>query len=246
MSDIVYDPTRGFSWALTMRWSDLLFAHWPMDPDLVQAALPKTSPPLELDLWEGSAWLGIVPFRMSGIRWRWLPPVPGTDAFPELNVRTYVRVNGRPGVWFFSLDASSKLAVRAARATFNLPYFDADISVESLTPGPWTRYQSRRTHRGGGEAELEVTYAPQGDRFEAAPGTLERWLTERYRLFAADRNGRVRRGEIQHVPWPLQRATARFGTLNMTRWLGWDLPDQPPHLLYARELSVKAARLVAA
>ena len=246
MSAVPRAFSPAFPWALTMRWHDLLFAHWPMDPGLIQAALPQTSPPLELDLWEGSAWLGIVPFRMSGIRWRWMPPVPGTDAFPELNVRTYVRVNGRPGVWFFSLDASSKLAVRAARATFHLPYFDADISVESLTPGPWTRYRSRRTHRDGGEAELEVTYGPQGDLFEVSPGTLEWWLTERYRLFAVDGKGRVRRGEIQHAPWPLQRATARFQLLNMTRWLGWELPDQPPHLLYARELSVKAARLVPA
>jgi len=229
-----------------MGWHDLLFAHWPVDPGFLSSLLPRTDPPLELDLREGQAWLGIVPFRMSGIRWRWLPPFPGTHAFTELNVRTYVRAGGRPGVWFFSLDAASKLAVRLARTTYHLPYFDAAMRLENAPNPGRIRYQSRRTHAGGGTAELDVTYGPTGNPFTAQPGTLEHWLTERYRLFAAHPSGRLRRGEIQHRPWPLQAASAEFNTLNMTRWLGVELPPQEPHLLFARELSVKAAPLVPA
>jgi hypothetical protein len=131
-----------------MTWHDLLFAHWPVAPDALRALLPRTDPPLELDVRDGFAWLGVVPFRMSGARFRWLPPVPGTAAFPELNVRTYVTAGGRPGVWFFSLDAASPLAVRAARATFHLPYFDAGMACEADGDGVY--YRSRRTHAGGG------------------------------------------------------------------------------------------------
>lgn len=231
-------------WSLAMTWHDLLFAHWPVAPDALRTLLPRTDPPLELDVRDGVAWLGLVPFRMSGIRFRWLPPVPGTAAFPELNVRTYVTAGGRPGVWFFSLDAASPLAVRAARATFHLPYFDADMACEA--DGDGVRYGSRRMHRRGGAAELEARYRPAGEVFRSAPGSLEHWLTERYRLFAADRRGRLWRGEIQHEPWPLQPAAAEFATLNMTRWLGLELPVTPPHLLFAQRLEVRAWRLVPA
>ncbi|MFN0066005.1 MAG: YqjF family protein [Limisphaerales bacterium] len=235
-------PTKeARGWSLAMTWHDLLFAHWPIASEALRALLPRTDPPLDLDLRDGAAWLGIVPFRMSGIRFRWLPPVPGTAAFPELNVRTYVTAHGRPGVWFFSLDAASPLAVRAARATFHLPYFDADMACAA--DGDGVRYRSRRTHRGGGEAQLEARYRPAGEVFRSAPGSLEHWLTERYRLFAADRRGRLWRGEIQHGPWPLQPAAVEFAALDMTRWLGLGLPATPPHLLFARRLEVRAWRL---
>ena len=222
-----------------MRWHDLLFAHWPVAADLLAAQLPRTDPPLELDTFEGQAWLGVVPFRMSGIRWRRFLPLPGTSAFPELNVRTYVRANGRPGVWFFSLDAGSKLAVRIARWTYHLPYYDADIACEVQSNGV-VNYSSERTHSGGGTATLAVSYEGLGDLFAAQSGSLEHWLTERYRLFAADSRRRLWRGEIRHSPWPLQPAKATFTHLNMTTQLGFALPSSEPHLLFARELSVKA------
>ena len=227
-----------------MDWDDLLFAHWPVDPSVLARLLPSTEPPLELDVRDGVGWIGVVPFRMRRIHPRWLPPIPGTDTFPELNVRTYVRVGGLPGVWFFSLDATSRLAVRVARLAYYLPYFDADIQVERDPRMDACHYHSRRTHRGGGEAQLDLTYLPIGDPQQFAAGTLEAWLTERYRLFAADRRGRVWRGEIHHEPWPLHAAEAEFRTLDMTRWLGLDLPQHPPHLLYARHLSVRAEALV--
>jgi uncharacterized protein YqjF (DUF2071 family) len=227
-----------------MRWRDLLFAHWPIAPEVLRVLLPPTNPPLQLDTFQEVAWLGIIPFRMSGIRRRGLPPVPGTRAFPELNVRTYVTVHDRPGVWFFSLDAASPLAVRVARWTYHLPYFDAVMTARA--GDGWVNYASRRTHRNGGTAELRGRFRPQGEAFCSGPGTLEEWLTERYRLFAADARGRLWRGEIAHERWPLHQAEAEFETLNMTRWLGVELPAQNPHLLFARELTVRAWRLVPA
>jgi uncharacterized protein YqjF (DUF2071 family) len=161
-----------------------------------------------------------------------------------LNVRTYVTAGGRPGVWFFSLDAASRLAVRIARATFHLPYFDAAMACTER--GGEIHYSSRRTHRDGGTARLEVRYRATGEPFASRPGSLEHWLTERYRLFAADRRGRLWRGEIEHAPWPLQPAEAEFATLDMTRWLDLALPAQPPHLLFARKLDVRAWRLARA
>ena len=238
------NPATATPPALAMVWQDLLFAHWPVPEDTLRALLPRTTPALELDTFQGQAWLGIVPFRMSGIRRRYLPPIPGTTAFPELNVRTYVRVNGRPGVWFFSLDAASWPAVRAARFCFHLPYFDATMACE--TGDGWIRYASRRRHPREGRAELTGRYRPNGPVFHSEAGSLEDWLTARYRLFAVGRQGKLWRGEIQHAPWPLQRAEAEFATLDMTRWLGVELPDAAPHLLFSQELAVQAWSLIPA
>jgi len=227
-----------------MEWRDLLFAHWPMAPEVLSALLPVTTPALQLDTFEGQAWVGIVPFRMRGIHWRGWPPVPGTSAFAELNVRTYVIANGRPGVWFFSLDAANPLAVRVARQTHHLPYFDADMTV---TPhGAGVAYASWRTHRNGGTAELLARYEPAGPPMLAVEGRLEHWLTERYRLFSADRSGRLHRCEIEHAPWLLQPARASFSCLNMTRWMGLELPASPPHLLFSKSQGVRAHRLIRA
>jgi uncharacterized protein YqjF (DUF2071 family) len=235
-------PTPSGPASLGMKWHDLLFAHWPMPVEALRSLLPSTNPALELDTFQGEAWIGVVPFRMSGIRLRGCPPIPGTAAFPELNVRTYVRANGRTGVWFFSLDAASWLAVRAARISFHLPYFDAVMACER--DEGWIRYASRRQHRRDGIAELTVRYCPTGPVFQGEAGSLEDWLTARYRLFAADRRGKLWRGEIQHEPWPLQRAQAEFTTLDMVRWLGLELPVTTPHLLYSRCLAVQAWRLL--
>ncbi len=243
MGDAFSTPIPRFP-ALRMAWCDLLFAHWRVSADQLRSLLPRADPGLELDLFEGEAWIGIVPFRMADVRWTGLPALPGTRDFPELNVRTYVRVAGRPGVWFFSLDAASRLAVRGARTGFHLPYWDAEMRCE--TAGDGLRYFSRRIHRGGGEARFLGNYAPCGPGFRSAPGTLEHWLTERYRLFVADSRGRLWRGEIDHAPWPLQPAQATLTTCTMTSPLGLILPEEPPHLLFARRLEVRAGMLVRA
>jgi len=208
-------------WVNAQSWLDLLFAHWPLDPERVRPLVPA---PLELDLYEGRAWIGVVPFLLAGFRARLLPPIPGTAVFPEVNVRTYVRHGGKAGVWFFSLDAASRLAVHGARLAFGLPYFHADMAIDRN--GGWIRYASRR--RGGGdEAALACRYRPTGAPFEPAPGTLEHFLVERYALFAL-RRGRLVRGEIHHRPWTLRAAEAEIARATLVRAAGIELPDAPP------------------
>ena len=225
-------PLPRSPWVMTQRWHALLFAHWRVPARELRQRIP---PALELDLFEGEAWVGIVPFRMSGVRLRLCPPLPGTSAFPELNVRTYVRSGDRPGIWFFSLDAASRLAVRAARRAFHLPYFDARMRLEEKAGR--IRYSSERTHAGARAAELALEYGPEsGDTFETAPGTLEHFLTERYRLYAADRRGRIRAGEIHHPPWKLQRGCASIATNTMAEAHGIRLEQSAPELLHFARL----------
>jgi uncharacterized protein YqjF (DUF2071 family) len=189
-------------WLMGQTWEDLLFAHWRAPADALRRHLP---PGLELDLYEGEAWLGLTPFRLSGLRARGLPPVPLVSSFLELNTRTYVTAHGKPGIWFFSLDASSVLAVEGARRIYKLPYFRADISAERRDG--WIRYESGRRDRRGAPATFRARYRPSGAVFEAEPGSLEHFLTERYCLYTRDQ-GRLKRAEIHHEPWPLQLAEA--------------------------------------
>ena len=218
-----------------MRWEDLLFAHWPVAPAVLRPLLPAG---LGLDTFEGRAWLGVVPFRMNAVRGRCLPRLPGATTFPELNVRTYVTAGGRPGVWFFSLDAAHRLAVRVARRTFHLPYFDADMTCRN--DGDVVAYASCRTHRGAPPAQFVGRYRPVGPVAPTGPGSLDAFLTERYCLYAASPGGTIRRGEIHHAPWPLQPAEAEFEALDMTAQFGVALPDVPPLLHFARRLDVVA------
>ena len=168
---------------------------------------------------------------------RRMPPLRGTSAFPELNVRTYVRVAGKPGVWFFSLDAQSPLAVAAARRWFHLPYFRAQMSL-TRAPNGTIHYRSKRTHRNASAAELRVKYKPVGEVFQAAPGTIDHFLVERYCLYAA-RARRIYRGEIDHAPWPLQPAEAEIETNTMAFASGIILPGQQPLLHFAEYQDVK-------
>jgi uncharacterized protein len=176
------------------------------------------------------------PFRMSGVRLRLTPPLPLLSAFPELNVRTYVVADKKPGVWFFSLDARNPVAVAAARAWFHLPYFRARMYCEDREG--WIHYASDRTHRGAHPAVLHTKYRPTGEAFESEHGTLEHFLTERYCLYAADSHGRVSRGEIHHQPWQLQIAEAQFQRNSMTEAGGIALPLQNPLLHFARRQDV--------
>jgi uncharacterized protein len=228
-------PVPTGPWALFMRWHDLLFMHWSVPEEMLRTLLP---PALQLDTYDGRAWLGITPFRMSGVRPRLLPSVPWLSNFPELNVRTYVTAEDKPGIWFLSLDAGSRVAVRLARAAFHLPYFDAEMLCR--TSGGEVHYRSVRTHRGAPKAQFAVRYLPVGEPFESRPGTLEDFLTERYCLYSADKSGEVRRGDIHHYPWPLQRAEAEIGSLAMTGPFGIELPDADPILHFSRRLDVLA------
>ncbi len=214
-------PLPERSWHMTMSWLDLLFAHWQLDPETLRALLPAD---LELDTFEGRAWIGVVPFRMAHVGPRGLNWIPGVSAFPELNVRTYVVRGGKPGVWFFSLDATSKVAVAAARAGFHLPYFRARMRCDPREG--WIDYASERRHRGQAAGVFRGRYRGVGDTYLAAEGSLEQWLTRRYCLYAQDRRGRIRRGEIHHKPWPLRRAEAEIETCTVTEAWGVQLPPQ--------------------
>jgi uncharacterized protein len=218
---------------MTQTWHELLFAHWPIEPGAFRPLIPSLLP---LDTYEGQCWVGVVPFRMSNVRPRWLPPVPNLSSFVELNVRTYVTLHGIPGVYFFSLDASNAIAVAIARAMFHLPYFNAVMSSERVDDT--IHYYSRRTHRGAPPAEFKATYRPIAPVTYARPGSLEHWFTERYCLYTVVRDGRVYRGDIHHIQWPLQSAELEATSDTMAVSHGIHLPDTPPLLHYAQRLEV--------
>lgn len=220
-------------WILAQSWHDLLFAHWPLPEALLRPHIPAR---LEVDVFTGQAWIGVVPFRMSGVRLRGTPAVPWLSAFPELNVRTYVVADGKPGVWFFSLDAGNPLAVAIARARFHLPYFRARMSCEER--GGWIEYRSQRKHRGAASGELAGRYRPMGAKFFAPRESLEYFLTERYCLYTTDGEGRVIRGEIHHAPWPLQIAEAELKENTMAAAAGFSLPEEEPVLHFAKRQDV--------
>jgi uncharacterized protein len=216
------------------RWSELLFIHRPAKIDVLRAVLP---PALTLDLYEGAAWVSVTPFYLSRLRARGLPPLPVVSEFPELNVRTYVTYGGKPGVYFFSLDAGSSLAVMGARMLYHLPYFRASMVVGETRDGT-IHYTSRRTHRGAAPAEFRATYRPSGAVSHSKPGTLDHWLTERYCLYALDAARRVYRAEIHHHPWELQPAEVEIERDTMVVAAGLELPSEPARISFSRRLDV--------
>jgi uncharacterized protein len=209
-------------------WEDLLFAHWRVDADALRRLLPDA---VRLQTHDGAAWLGMTPFRVSALRLRGTLPLPRVSSFLELNVRTYVTAGGKPGIWFFSLDASSRVAAEAARRTYKLPYFQARIGATHQ--GEWIEYESARVGNGGGPHVFSARYRPSGEVFNAAPGSLEEFLTERYCLYAVAERGRLHRAEIHHPPWPLQRAGATI-ELNTMAPGELALPGEGPLLHFAR------------
>jgi len=214
-------------WILVQTWKNLLFAHWPVSAAQLRPLVPSR---FDLDTYEGQAWIGLVPFDIA-IRPRGLVPLH----FFELNVRTYVSFSRRPGVYFFSLDASSRLAVRMARRWFYLPYFDAGISVHPA--GGWVECASRRQHPRAPEAQLHLRYRPTGPPAVPDPGSLADWLTARYCLYTTDPAGAAYRCDISHPPWLLQPAEAEITTNTMTAPIGLDLPTSPPLLHFSRRVS---------
>jgi uncharacterized protein YqjF (DUF2071 family) len=214
-------------WIMKQGWHDLLFAHWAVPVDLLRPLIPRA---LEIDTFGGQAWVGVVPFRMSGVRMRGTPAIPGLSRFPELNVRTYVVRDGKPGVWFFSLDAANAVAVWGARTFFHLPYFLATIRCTEYAG--WIRYQSERKDRRGSAASLRARYRAGGEIFHAQPGSIEHFLAERYCLYTADEKGRVIRCEIHHPPWALQLAEAELQENTMAAAAGIAIADVKPELLH--------------
>ena len=219
---------------MEQTWHELLFAHWPVPVERLGPLVPSLLP---VDAFDGQAWVGLVPFRMSRIRGRFLPPIPWLSSFPELNVRTYVTLDGKPGVYFFSLDAASRAAVWGARVSYRLPYFHARMSCEKPSAGSEEIYYgSERLHRPR-PAVFRARYSPLGPVELRHAGTLEHWLTERYCLYTVA-GGKVYRGEIHHDPWPLQNAEAEIEQNSMAAIAGIDLPQRLPLLHFARKQAV--------
>ena len=218
-------------WVMTQTWHDLLFAHWPIDAERLRKHVPSE---FALDLFDGLAWLAIVPFHMTNVALRGVPPMPW---FPEVNVRTYVRVNEKPGIYFFSLDAGSALAVQAARSLLNLPYYSAAMSVTPAAGG--IEYDTRR-EGASAPARLRVSYGPIGPPVEASRGSLEYFLTERYCLYNRDHRNRPYRLDIHHPPWPLQPAHADLTCNTMADAIGVSLPDVQPLCHFARRQDMVA------
>ena len=209
-------------------WHDLLFAHWPIAEAALRPLIPDS---LSIDEYDGTAWVGLLPFRMSGVTARWMPPVPGLSAFPEMNLRTYVTHRGRPGIWFFSLDAGSRMAVWTARRFFHLPYFRAGMRVRA--DDDRIHYTSSRPG-----VELSATYWPHGPVFDARSGSIEHFLTERYCLYTTDPKGRLLTVDIHHQPWPLERANADIDTNTVATGQGIAVGGAPAYLHFSRRLDV--------
>jgi uncharacterized protein YqjF (DUF2071 family) len=228
-------PLPDGPWVMHMRWSELLFAHWPVP---VEAIRPLVVPGLEIDTFDGTAWFTVTPLSMSSVSLRFVPNLPGVSAFPELNVRTYVKAEGKPGIWFFSLDAADVLAVIGARMTDHLPYARALMTMETVED--LTTITSKRRDRFFPPAAFRAVYRPTDKPQNAAGGTLDEWLIERYCLYAADRAGTTFRGEIHHLAWPVQHAEAAILENTMHDAAGVRLPNIEPVYRYASRLDVLA------
>lgn len=216
-------------WVIAQTLNDQLFAHWRAPADPLRTLLPDG---LELDLFEGEAWIGVSAFAVTGLRVRGLPPLPFISAFLELNTRMYVTAEGRPGIWFLSLDASSELVVEIARRAYQLPFYRADITAE-WKDGWWSFKSKRRETRAG---SFRARYRKTGEPTELDPRSLAYFLTERYRVYTTD-SGSLRQAEIHHAPWQLQPAEAVIEQ-NAMPPAGVELLDDEPVLHYSAQRDV--------
>jgi uncharacterized protein YqjF (DUF2071 family) len=209
-------------WIMGQTWEQLLFAHWRVAEDALRKVV---HPEIPIDTFDGSAWIGITPFTVTGLHARGTPPPPLAGSFHEINVRTYATIDGKPGIYFLSLDAASKAAVHAARTGYRVPYFHADIDTEQISDGR-IRYRSER--KDDPPAAFEAEYGPTSEPpATAEPGTFDYWCTERYCLYTLDEDQRIQRADIHHPPWPLQEATAEIVRNTMTQPYDIELEGDP-------------------
>jgi uncharacterized protein len=213
-------PLPEGSWLQGQTWCDLLFAHWRVPVEQLRRVIP---PVLPLHLYDdGSAWIGVTPFVVKGLRPRGTPPLPWISHFPELNVRTYVELDGKPGIYFFSLDAARRAAVIAARRMYRLPYFHARMRADRV--GSRIDYESERIDPSGPPAAFRGHYSPSG---EITHDHLARWLAERYCAYIVDESGQPLRIDIHHPPWPLQPAKGELEAQGMADQIGIELEGEP-------------------
>ncbi len=231
-------PLPAGRWASTQRWNDLLFAHWPIPAAKLEALLPEW---LQADTFQGSAWLGAVPFWLDRIKIRGVPAIPGMRRFPDLNLRTYVRdrITATPGFYCFSVDSSNLLAVAMAHAAYHLPYKLAEMRLEPRSDREFAFYSRRRFARP--EVIFKARYRGLGPTHKTAeilPGSFEYFFAERPCLFSTDRMGQPVRANLHHVPWPLEEAQADIERNDLAAAVGITLPDQEPVLHYSRRLAL--------
>ncbi|QSW99354.1 YqjF family protein [Haloterrigena alkaliphila] len=213
--------------SLHMGWRHVLFANWPVDPSVVEPHLPDA---LELETYDGRAWLSAVPFTNVDIRPKRLPPGAGFS-LPELNLRTYVASDGEPGVYFFSLDADGILGVLGARLFHHLPYYYASIDL-TVERGR-VRFSSRRRHPGARPVQFDATYEPSGGQYAAEPDTLAAFLAERYRYYTEAPDGTLRYATIDHEPWSLYDVDVEIEPDSLFRANGFATPDTEPVHFYS-------------
>lgn len=233
-------------------WSNLLFVHWRVPAEVIRPLIPSR---LTLDTFDGDAWVGLVPFHMSGVRPWWSPAVPGVSTFHETNVRTYVHLDGaNPGVWFLSLDAASSLAVRLARWRWHLPYYRSRMSVRR--DGDRIEYRSQRLwpETAGGpitnpndvslsiDAEIgERCGQPSLDKsaYNARPDTLEHFFVEQYFLYAQSQRDQLLRGQVHHCSYPIRNARLLRMEENLTTAAGVSQKSAEPHVLFSEGVDVE-------
>lgn len=230
-------PLPNLPWGMKQTWSDLLFAHYPIKYEVLRNLIPEE---LELDSFEGTYWIGILPFLMSGVRLRGLPPIPGTDRFPELNVRTYVTMDGKPGIYFFSLDADNWPAVKGARTFAHLPYWYSKMKIHNS--GSAIEFESKR--RNDLEIEFACSYRPVSEPYLAAKGSFDEWMSERYCFYTLNLFGTPVRCDILHRPWILQKAEAEITINTILSKQGIEVESNIPIVHFAKKIDVRAWPLV--
>ncbi len=229
------DNDQETSWNVFQGWRDLLFASWRIPVEKMRPLVPSD---MTVDTFDGSAWISLVPMKMSDLHFKHLPPLPGLDHFLEINLRTYVRVDDEPGVHFFSIDCNDLLSDWYASHFLKLPCLRAAMTLE-LTDGAYV-YESHRTAHKDPPGDLIARYAPVGAAFETQPGSLEHFLVERYAMFFPSGKGSVLRGEMKHNPWQVQRADVDLMINTIPRAAGFEVGNRPDAALYAQGVDTYA------
>jgi uncharacterized protein len=226
-------------WTMKQTWNDLMFVHYPVKLEVLQKLVPEVLP---LDTFNGVGWVGIVPFQMTGVRLRGLPPIPGTAQFPQVNVRTYVTLAGKPGVFFLSLDAANWLSAKAAKTFYHIPYNYADVWLKQN--GTFMDFESRR--RNADSVKLVCSYRPNSEPYQAVKGSFDEWMAERYCFYTVNKKGEPLRCDILHQPWVLQQAEAVFSQNTMLSEQGIQVENDQPFLHFSKKMEVRAWPLMPA
>ncbi len=227
---VLRNPPLG-RWRSRLTMRDVLLAHWPVNVELLRPHVP-----LALDTFAGQAWVSVVLFDVSGARGYLLPPLPGLNVYAELQVRTYVTVGKKAGIWLISADATQPLVVLAGRWRHGLPYQHARATLGNR--GTTFFYHTMRQHDGAARVQVAAHYTPGGPLGAVESGSLSEFLLERYYFYALGRHGELLRTEVNHRPWPVQETSARIAMMNLLP-AGLRLPPVPPHLHYCPSLDVR-------